>query len=1207
MDSTLPLYRQLTSRLSLLMLSFALLFIVGFSLYYQYEQDLTQLKYQQLPAIEQFNQRQQLLIKNDRLLSEIISSKYATTFADNYLTLNANLKKISDTSRNNRRRLEQLLQELKLQSENVTLLTENERRNIQLKDNVIIQLTLIADNLALLISEQSVEQKTLFRQISDEKSTARTAINRAKTFSRLIASLKVNHELHQSLIDTLVMFNQLDLQYDLAEFDYIKLKAQREISYWLDHSATLVSKTPHEEALTEQILVLNALLFSEQNTLAKWRGQLRMAIDLQTELARQKTELSPLLDEVLVVQSPKSSIIEQQLVAGLAILKLDLEPKYYIGVIAGVFLFIAIVFLCLLISLRRKIKHFGWQSITVVEELVTTGVVSTPIPALEVSTIIKSINQLSQPLHSEADFQLQQQQFQAHHVLMSRHTSDFYWQLPVASKKLQRKLSALLAGESNEKHWRHFFSRIDVRAILTSARAAKKNKCVEKLSVTSNLGKSIRLTLEYIDGTWCGSLCDTEEYRTLIDENSQLKQQLKQQNQTDKLAIITSSEDTLAIVSKAMVQRQVFSLNPGNEQYAYQPLQQLLSWSEQQRASAQLRCDDYVLTLSTVALANEIHTALANVCLCQAQNSNHIYVDMDDNLATLVTLESEFFQAMFITICQKMFTEQQGVDLNVELKVIDVNSAQQIVRVSFAINNASQMPPLIKVIDQLAFNDEVSADYDNATDNYLRDLQLVFNVDNKVCQSFDKGGKFTFDMPFALAEGLSQTSKDKTVKLAKCSILVIATEKSHRERICQALSKSKAVVETMHDLLLFQRQLSIKHLTKNSVDVIILSSEVYLSDYDLITQHLASLPTKIQPKILVIQPFNYLTLQRSGLFSLCNLPWFSEALVANVEQLLQGNSQMNILVEPEVFFPYRFEPGQVEVLVGVEEANKNQPLIRILHWLGLKLTLVSHPEHLERLWGTGRFLVVISEFTDVNVAIDEAVSTCRGVFILNSSASKKATIIDKNKLPNTWRVEPLVPVIDIQKLTAQLSPWLKMSIGTNESNTVLAQVEIGKKSPLTSLNVNKVTIPVEQEVGIDDIEQLFDVELDDKHEHEQESSFTKHAFDLNQYAQNQGSAELAAFMLDDYLTDITADAQTLIAAINEKNYTLANQTLSSLIKLANVIAAKPLIVQCEDLTLLLNEYSSDSELSIKQHEALQNQLNHLKPCIVELTNFAEAI
>ena len=298
-------------------------------------------------------------------------------------------------------------------------------------------------------------------------------------------------------------------------------------------------------------------------------------------------------------------------------------------------------------------------------------------------------------------------------------------------------------------------------ALLTSARAAKKNKCVEKLSVTSNLGKSIRLTLEYIDGTWCGSLCDTEEYRTLIDENSQLKQQLKQQNQTDKLAIITSSEDTLAIVSKAMVQRQVFSLNPGNEQYAYQPLQQLLSWSEQQRASAQLRCDDYVLTLSTVALANEIHTALANVCLCQAQNSNHIYVDMDDNLATLVTLESEFFQAMFITICQKMFTEQQGVDLNVELKVIDVNSAQQIVRVSFAINNASQMPPLIKVIDQLAFNDEVSADYDNATDNYLRDLQLVFNVDNKVCQSFDKGGKFTFDMPFALAEGLSQTSKIK--------------------------------------------------------------------------------------------------------------------------------------------------------------------------------------------------------------------------------------------------------------------------------------------------------------------------------------------------------------------------------------------------------------------------------------------------------------
>ena len=138
MDSTLPLYRQLTSRLLLLFLSFMVLFSVGFYFYLQYEQDLTQLKHQQLPAIEEFNQHQQLLIQSDRILSGILNSKYANTLANDYLILQENIKSISDVNRKNRRLLEQLMMRLKAQSVNVSLLTENERRNLQLKDNVMI-------------------------------------------------------------------------------------------------------------------------------------------------------------------------------------------------------------------------------------------------------------------------------------------------------------------------------------------------------------------------------------------------------------------------------------------------------------------------------------------------------------------------------------------------------------------------------------------------------------------------------------------------------------------------------------------------------------------------------------------------------------------------------------------------------------------------------------------------------------------------------------------------------------------------------------------------------------------------------------------------------------------------------------------------------------------------------------------------------------
>ena len=110
---------------------------MSFSLYFQHEEDIAALKYQQLPAIEKYAQRQLLLIKNDRLLSEIISSKYAGQFSDYHQALNKNLQNISGLSRNNRRLLEQLAQRLQMQTENIMRLSESDRRNIQLKDNVI--------------------------------------------------------------------------------------------------------------------------------------------------------------------------------------------------------------------------------------------------------------------------------------------------------------------------------------------------------------------------------------------------------------------------------------------------------------------------------------------------------------------------------------------------------------------------------------------------------------------------------------------------------------------------------------------------------------------------------------------------------------------------------------------------------------------------------------------------------------------------------------------------------------------------------------------------------------------------------------------------------------------------------------------------------------------------------------------------------------
>ena len=1177
---------------------------MSFSLYFQHEEDIAALKYQQLPAIEKYAQRQLLLIKNDRLLSEIISSKYAGQFSDYHQVLNENLQNISGLSRNNRRLLEQLAQRLQMQTENIMRLSESDRRNIQLKDNVIIQLTIVADSLSDLITRQTNQQKDLYRQLTQDNLTDRVTATRAKALSNLVNNINRNRELYQALIDTLVMFNQLDLQYDLINFDYIQQKIHQEINHWLAEGANMADNNIEENGLFEQVSVLNALLFSEQNTFAKWRGQLRRVNDFQAELINQKTELLPLLDKKLVIRPLQSSAVEQQIIHWLAKANISLQAKDTLWFILVFFVLLVIVFISVLVSIQRKIKSFGVQSAAVIEELVTQGEIASVVPGLEITTIINSINQLARPEHSEADFKAQQQHYQIHAKAMSRHSGFVFWQMPVASIQKQQ-LQRLLGGDSHNQHWRHCFNRSDVHAILSLARKAKKQSSVEKISLITHQQKAVALTVEYIDGVWYGSLSSAEEYRALNDENIQLQQQLKQQSQADKLAVITHSESTIALASAAMQQRQLLSLAAGDEEVAYQHIRQLFCWGEQQKISAQLRRDDFILSLSTVNFANEMHTALLNISLEQAPNNNFIYLNLANNLTAFVTLESELFQAMITTTCQRMLAAQRNVELSIDVQVIDVNSAQQIVRISFKLSNPVSSKKLSQTINRLVIDDENSTVCDSTSHHFLRDLQLVFNVSNKEAQQLDKAGKFSFDLPLTIAEDSDKSSKENPVKLAKCCILVIATNKASRQRICQHFSNSKVTVETMQDLSLFQRQISIKHLTKNRLDVVVLSPEVYFSDYDLISQHLASLPAKLQPKILVIQPFYSAGLSRKGLFSANNFPWFTSALVENLAVLKNKTHKTNILVEPEVFLPYKFLPTQVEVLLAVEMVSKYQSLIQVLQWLGLKVTVVSQQERLESLWQSARYTVVITEFLPFKAKLKTAINCLRGVFSLNEDNTKQ-DFFSQLELPKAWHNGRLASALDIEQLTQQLLPWLKVdkSICENKVEPV-SKSQCGKASEHETAKVSSVSDDADFAAGMEiiDIEQSLDFTLNLA----QTNDSAVEAFDLVNYASNQGSAELAAFMLDEYMTDIIASTRALDDALQQQDYHLAIQLLKSLIATVSVISAAPFLAACRQLSQLLSEQDANGAFSIAQKEQLQQQLNHLKLCLEQLTDFAESI
>ncbi|MFT6193275.1 MAG: hypothetical protein ACJASU_000169 [Cognaticolwellia sp.] len=73
----------------------------------------------------------------------------------------------------------------------------------------------------------------------------------------------------------------------------------------------------------------------------------------------------------------------------------------------------------------------------------------------------------------------------------------------------------------------------------------------------------------------------------------------------------------------------------------------------------------------------------------------------------------------------------------------------------------------------------------------------------------------------------------------------------------------------------------------------------------------------------------------------------------------------------------------------------------------------------------------------------------------------------------------------------------------------------------------KTDVTGEQVLNMADVEQSLDFSFG----FEQINKSTVEALDLNQYTENQGSAELAAFMLDEYLAEINTNIQALSSAL----------------------------------------------------------------------------
>lgn len=1185
MDSARPFYRQISGKLLLLTCVFLFVIIASVYSYYVQNQQLTLLTEQQLPQASQSNQRQSVLIKHYILMHEMLMGRQVNLLVSQYDELSQSLIESSQLSRRNRALFEQLIKEQQTQKDNIARLEDNYRRNNQLRESAIIQLTIVLDNLDDQIKIQSRQQGILERQIKSDKLTDRVTALRAKALSAITIQLNQNQRLYRQLLQTRILFEELDLQYNVWLFDSVHRQTREDISFWLDNVVLRRDDGATDKALTNHVKELDAFLFANLNVFAKWRGQLRIASEFRDVLLQQQQLLLPLLAKAPVPTNDVTQSIEQHLIQWFVQFDIRITRTQLYWLLLSFIGLLMLTFIITTWSVKRKLKHLGQASVGVVERFVNGEPASEPSPSEEMAAITQLLDSVTRPEHSEKQYQQQQKIYQQQLHCLGQHNELAYWRLPSVPNDSQEELMLLLSVSSLTQHWRHHFSCETAKELIRLARSVRQESNIEKLNLITKNGQNISLTIEKDNEGWFGTISSAEQFVQLKTQQAAIVQEAEDYRQQSIALIIQHNESLNQQIVQLMLDSQLQSIEQMSDKcLQYQCLSALQQQMEQCRIAASFAHLGFRLEHSSVNIVSEIYGAIQNIKQIAAISASRINVHLDSHIVENVTVDVALFQQLLSVIAKTFLRNQQNSELTLSVNVADKANAQQVIRLSFELNHGKNNSAIEMLVEQFALMVDKNEVVAFKPVEYLSGLMNMLNATTYESVLRDDGAKICVELPVAI---LAQKAESKEIDLASYNILVLASEVVTGQKISQILQSAHVKPEILKDASLFKRQMSVKHQNAKKVNLVILSPETYLSDYDAVRQHIASLPNQLQPKLLVIQPEFNTPMYRTGLFSLHDSPCLAYELNRQVDALLTGGDKDNLVIAGEVLAQYRHGVSQVEVLVAVEAPQENQLLLRLLQWFGLQVTVVSQQKSQEAHWYSGKYLVLISEFQSASLIVNTKQDIARGIFTCNSLS----TIDGKASLPSSWVMARLPLTRDIAALNNCLLPWLKPS----KNRTLLTNAnEQQSKEHIVAQDKDNYEFSTEELLPT--LAEL-DVNTDaDQNEY----------LNLAKFAQNQGSIELAAFMLDDYISDINQQLDIINTAIEVFDSAVLIKATNQVITLTKIIAAGSFEQCCQQLADDLIKYQQDTLLA-DEKTLLWRHYEEMRNQCLQLVQFSEAI
>ena len=589
--------------------------------------------------------------------------------------------------------------------------------------------------------------------------------------------------------------------------------------------------------------------------------------------------------------------------------------------------------------------------------------------------------------------------------------------------------------------------------------------------------------------------------------------------------------------------------------------------------ASDIRSEKTVQTLIDVNLIDEIHAVLMSKQAELESFNNQLYFSYDDQLLLNVKLDFYLYEQFINLLLDIALSECHNAQLHFHLQLQDKSAGQQLV--SFVVKVKTKLeqvlPDLMTQLIDL-----------QATDSQKCPLVDIFNIifakqhgENITAQLIDGGFQLSCELPLAIASStaLKETQEDK---LTSIQVMLLSSNEMLKELLEQFILSASGKLEALTRIDSFEQQFTAKNLSKHEFDVLIIDGYFAQAHLGLITQQLNNLPKSLQPKLMLLQSAA-LSCDGFGFYSQTDQLLFKDMFIQDVEDLFASDASTNQLLSPEQCQQGRYSGGGLPVLLAVNSPQKHQKLQRLLRCLGLQVRMVSHATAQQKLWGTGLYCILFTEFLETSlVKIASKPLVDIAVFSLTDDfpSAEDDTYFDD------WHIAQLTENPTLEKLSDVLAPWLNAE-------------------PRTATIVSPEGL-LESIDACDDEEsaELVITELVSSLAEDNPNA----AFDFSKYLQHQGTVELALFMLDDYATENHQQLDVLIHAIKAKELTKAKKAIIALQLNAQILSAAELDNLCSQWYLLLN--GNDKPSSLKEMNIL---LKETRATLTAIDSYAESI